>query len=78
MIERILEFSMRQRTLVLLLAAALLGGGLYSVPHLPIDAVPDITVVTHIEPLEDPRSFADEGLDRRALPPFVARPPGLG
>ncbi|MCU0267404.1 MAG: cation diffusion facilitator family transporter [Acidimicrobiales bacterium] len=41
-------------------------------------AVPDITVVTHIEPLEDPRSFADEGLDRRALPPFVARPPRPG
>jgi len=45
MIERILEFSMRQRTLVLLLAVALLGGGLYSVTHLPIDAVPDLTGV---------------------------------
>jgi cobalt-zinc-cadmium resistance protein CzcA len=45
MIERILEFSMRQRALVLLLAAALLGGGLYSVTHLPIDAVPDLTGV---------------------------------
>lgn len=35
--------------------------------------VPDLTVVTHIEPLEDPRSFADEGLDRRGVPPS-ARP----
>ncbi|MEO6742057.1 MAG: CusA/CzcA family heavy metal efflux RND transporter, partial [Chthoniobacteraceae bacterium] len=45
MIERILEFSMRQRMLVLLLAVALLGGGLYSVTQLPIDAVPDLTGV---------------------------------
>lgn len=45
MIARILEFSMRQRALVLLLAAALLGGGLWSALHLPIDAVPDLTGV---------------------------------
>lgn len=36
-------------------------------------AVDDLTVDTHIEPLEDPRSFADEGLDRRNVPPS-ARP----
>jgi cation diffusion facilitator family transporter len=35
--------------------------------------VPHLTVVTHLEPLEDPRSFADEGLDRRDTPPS-ARP----
>jgi len=45
MIDRILEFAMRQRALVLLLAAALLAGGLWSVLHLPIDAVPDLTGV---------------------------------
>ena len=43
MIDRILEFSMRQRLLVLLLAAGLLLGGLWSAAHLPIDAVPDLT-----------------------------------
>src|SRR6266480_6472516 len=43
MIERILEFSLRQPALVLLGAAALLGAGLWSATHLPIDAVPDIT-----------------------------------
>lgn len=32
-------------------------------------AVDDLTVDTHIEPLEDPRSFSDEGLDRRSVPP---------
>src|SRR6266496_4306533 len=43
MIERILEFSLRQPAMVLLGAAALLGAGLWSATHLPIDAVPDIT-----------------------------------
>jgi cation diffusion facilitator family transporter len=36
-------------------------------------AVPNLTVVTHIEPLEDPRSFADIDLDPTAVPPS-ARP----
>ncbi len=34
-----------------------------------------LTVDTHVEPLEDPRSFADEELDRRGVPPS-ARPMG--
>ena len=45
MISRILEFSLRQRAVVLLGAVALLGAGLWSALHLPIDAVPDITGV---------------------------------
>ncbi|HXG47842.1 MAG TPA: CusA/CzcA family heavy metal efflux RND transporter [Methylomirabilota bacterium] len=43
MIDRILEFSLRQRAVVLLGAALLLGFGLWSARELPIDAVPDIT-----------------------------------
>jgi len=45
MISRILEFSLRQRALVMLGAVALLVAGLWSALHLPIDAVPDITGV---------------------------------
>ena len=45
MINRILEFSLRQPAVVLLGTAALLGAGLWSAKHLPIDAVPDITGV---------------------------------
>lgn len=45
MIDRILEFSLRQRAVILLFAAALLGAGLWSAVNLPIDAVPDITGV---------------------------------
>jgi cobalt-zinc-cadmium resistance protein CzcA len=43
MINSILEFSLRQRAVVLLGAGLLLGFGLYSARELPIDAVPDIT-----------------------------------
>src|SRR6266498_4254954 len=43
MIDKILDFSMRQPGFILLAAVALLGVGLWSALHLPIDAVPDIT-----------------------------------
>jgi heavy metal efflux system protein len=45
MIARIIEISLRYRAVVLLGALALLGAGLWSAFHLPIDAVPDITGV---------------------------------
>lgn len=45
MIDKILEFSVRQRVLVLVGAAALLIGGLWSANKLPMDAIPDITGV---------------------------------
>ena len=43
MIERILEFSIRWRGLVVILGLVLVVFGLYSATRLPIDAVPDIT-----------------------------------
>ena len=45
MIDKILEFSVRQRVLVLMSAAALLLVGLWSANRLPMDAIPDITGV---------------------------------
>lgn len=43
MIDRVLEFSLRQPGFILLAAVILLAAGLWSAVHLPIDAVPDIT-----------------------------------
>src|SRR5713101_262858 len=43
MIDRILEFSLRQPGFILLAAIILFAVGLWSALHLPIDAVPDIT-----------------------------------
>ncbi|MDR0533763.1 MAG: CusA/CzcA family heavy metal efflux RND transporter [Verrucomicrobiales bacterium] len=45
MINKILEFSMRQRIFILLATMALLGSGIWSAFRLPMDAVPDITNV---------------------------------
>jgi len=59
-IDRILEFSLRQRGFVLLGAAALLGAGLWSAAHLPIDAVPDITGVQVQVNTEVPALAAEE------------------
>ncbi|HRI11769.1 MAG TPA: CusA/CzcA family heavy metal efflux RND transporter [Verrucomicrobiota bacterium] len=45
MLDRLLEFSVRQRVFVLLATLVLVGVGLWSAWRLPIDAVPDITNV---------------------------------
>jgi Cu/Ag efflux pump CusA len=43
MIERIIEASIRNRFLVLLVAAGLTAGGVYAVLHTPMDAIPDLS-----------------------------------
>lgn len=43
MLERALQFSIERRLLVVLFIVAFAGYGIYSLQHLPIDAVPDIT-----------------------------------
>ena len=45
MINRILEFSVRQRLLVLLATAILIGFGILALKQIPIDAFPDVTNV---------------------------------
>ena len=60
MIDRILEFALRQRAFVLLSAIGLLAGGLWSAVHLPIDAIPDITGVQVQINTEVPALAAEE------------------
>jgi len=43
MLEKVLKFSIQHRFLIVLLTLAAAAGGVYSLVHLPIDAVPDIT-----------------------------------
>src|SRR5215210_518251 len=45
MIERIIDFSVRRRWLVLLITMAAAASGFWSLTKLPIDAVPDVTNV---------------------------------
>jgi cobalt-zinc-cadmium resistance protein CzcA len=43
MIDKIIHFSIRNKMIVLIFVLALVGWGTYSLIHLPVDAVPDIT-----------------------------------
>jgi len=43
MIEQIIKFSIKNKIIIGLFALALVAWGTYSLVHLPIDAVPDIT-----------------------------------
>lgn len=43
MVERLIEFSLKNRFLVLLFAAAIFGWGIYSVKTSKIDAIPDLS-----------------------------------
>ncbi|MFT7376378.1 MAG: cobalt-zinc-cadmium resistance protein CzcA, partial [Sphingobacteriales bacterium] len=43
MIDKLIAFSIRQKLIIGLFTAALIGWGVYSLTHIPLDAVPDIT-----------------------------------
>ena len=43
MIEKVIAFSLKQRALILIVLAILVGVGVYSFLTLPIDAFPDVT-----------------------------------
>ena len=45
MVNRIIEWSLNNRFIVLLLCAVIIGSGLISASKLPLDAVPDLTNV---------------------------------
>jgi cobalt-zinc-cadmium resistance protein CzcA len=63
MIDRILEFSLRQRGFVLLGTLALLGAGLWAARHLPVDAMPDITNV-QVQINTEVRGLAPEEIEK--------------
>ena len=45
MIEKIIEFSLKQRILTVIMSLVMIGVGIWSAMKLPIDAVPDVTNV---------------------------------
>jgi heavy metal efflux system protein len=79
MINKILEFCIRQRGVVLLAAIGLLAAGLWSALHLPIDAVPDITGVQVQINTEVPALASEESekLVTRPLELEMAGLPGM-
>jgi Cu(I)/Ag(I) efflux system membrane protein CusA/SilA len=43
MLERVIDFSLKNKFVVLLLTFALVLGGVYAVRHIPLDAIPDLS-----------------------------------
>ena len=43
MLQRIIDFSLRNKFLVVLATLTLLLGGIYAVRHIPLDAIPDLS-----------------------------------
>src|SRR3954470_17828870 len=76
MIDKILEFSLRQRPFVLLGAVALLGAGVWSAFKLPIDAVPDITGV-QVQVNTEVAALAAEESERLVTRPIEIEMAGL-
>src|SRR5437899_2816120 len=79
MISRMLDFSLRNRAIVLLGAVALLAAGLWCAFHRPIDAVPDITGVQVQINTEVPALAAEESekLVTRPIEIEMAGLPGM-
>jgi len=64
MINRIIDWSLDNRFLVLLLTAILLAGGVYSVKNTPLDAIPDLSdvqvIIKTTFPGQAPRVVEDQ------------------
>ncbi len=76
MIDKILEFSLRQRMFVLLGALALIGAGVWAVFRLPIDAVPDITNV-QVQINTEVKSLAPEEIEKLVTFPIELEMSGI-
>ena len=69
MLSRLIEFSLRQRVLVLLAALALAGGGIAAFLHLPIDAYPDISP-TQVKLILKAPGMTPEEVEARVITPL--------
>ncbi len=76
MIERLLEWSLRNRFLVLALTALLIGGGVWALRGLPIDAVPDVTNV-QVQVLTTAPALGPEEVERFVTTPVELAMSGL-
>jgi len=69
MLRRLIEFSLSQRMLVLVLAALLAGAGGYAFSRLPIDAYPDIST-TQVKLILKAPGMTPEEVEQRVIAPL--------
>ena len=76
MINALIRFSVANRLIVLLLVGIMAAGGAYSLLHLPIDAVPDVTNV-QVQVLTAAPSLAPLEMERQVTFPVEVAMSGL-
>ena len=76
MIDGLIRFSVAQRLLVLLFVGIMAAAGIYSLQHLPIDAVPDVTNV-QVQVLTAAPSLAPLEIERQITFPVEVAMSGL-
>ena len=76
MIDRILEFSLKNRLLVVLLAVGVLGGGAFALTRLPIDAFPDVSPVL-VQVVTESPGLAPEEVEKLITYPVEVAMNGL-
>ena len=63
MLDRILQYSINNKLIVLLFAAGIIGFGLYSLSHIPIGAVPGVTN-NQVQIITTSRNLATEDVEK--------------
>ncbi len=63
MLERIIQYSIHNKLIVLLFAAGIIGFGLYALSHIPIGAVPDVTN-NQVQIITTSRNLATEDVEK--------------
>lgn len=76
MIDKILEFALRQRAFVLLATLVLVGAGVWAAIRLPIDAVPDITSI-QVQINTEVKGFAPEEIEQLVTFPIEMEMSGI-
>ncbi len=76
MLQKLIEFSLKQRIIVVLFSLALFGYGIYSFLKIPIDAFPDISS-TQVKIILKAPGMAPEEVENRVVKPLEAELLGL-
>jgi len=63
MLEKIIQYSIRHKLIVLLFTAGIIGFGLYSLTNIPIGAVPDVTN-NQVQVITTSRNLATEDVEK--------------
>ena len=76
MLSKIIEFSLKQRLIIVLLSLSLFGYGIYSFFKIPIDAFPDIST-TQVKIIMKAPGMTPEEVENRVVKPLEAELLGL-